>query len=203
MEQNIMTVNGRGVVTAVPDTAVIRLGVETTGENLAAIQADNARISQAVLQALKQMGIRDIKTVEYSINKVFDNEDGRRIDKGYSVRNIFEIRMTNMGMVGSVIDTAVKQGANVVDFITFEVSDSDQYYLQALNLAVMNAYEKAHSIIDTLDISLNTVPKRITENSFAPIPIRTSVSRELAFSTPVEPGSKQIEANVTVEFLYR
>lgn len=199
---NIMTLTGNGQVTAVPDIAILRLGVQTTGQNLADIQNENARASQAVLQSLEQLNIADIKTFQYSIDKLYDYEDNKRIDKGYSVRNIFEIRTTNMDQVGNLIDTAVYYGANVVDLIDFEVSDSNAYYMQALDLAIDNAYQKATNIAQNFGLTINPVPIRINENTTSPIPFQNLLARESAVSTPIEPGSKQIEASVTVQFLY-
>jgi len=203
LKYNIMTLTGNGRVTAIPDIAILRLGVQTTGEDLTLAQSENARISQTVLQALNQMGITDIKTFQYSIDKLYDYENGNRIDQGYSVRNILEIRMSNMNQVGAVIDTAVSNGANVVDFIDFEVSDTTDYYLEALNFALMDAYQKAKSISINLGLMMEPIPVKIDENSTSPIPYsRTYAAREGAFTTPIEPGNKQIEASVTVEFIY-
>ena len=201
-DQNIMILTGKGQVTAIPDIAVLRFGVETIGENLTAIQSENARISQAILQSLKQLGITDIKTALFSINKVYDYVDNRQIDKGYSVRNILEVRMRNMDQVGRIIDVAVANGANIVDFIEFEVSEPDIYYLQALNLALEDGKQKALSMAETLDIIVDSVPRRVTENSTSPIIPRSVNLREGAFATPIEPGTKQIEAMVTMEFEY-
>lgn len=201
-EHNIMILTGKGEVTAVPNIAVLRLGVQTTGDNLSAIQEENARLSQAVLQTLQQMNITDIKTFQYEINRLYDFVDGNRVDRGFSVRNIFEIRTSNMDSVGQIIDASVAQGANVVDLISFEVSDADAYYLEALNLAVYNAFLKAQSITGNLGIILDPIPRKITENSASPAPLRNTFSREATFVTPIEPGNLQIEALVTVEFGY-
>jgi uncharacterized protein YggE len=201
-EDNMMTLTGTGHVTVTPDVAVIRLGVQTTGANLSVAQQENAMLSQAVLQALQQLGISDIKTFQYSIDKIYDTENNQRIDKGYLVRNIFEIRTRAIDQVGKLIDNAVNQGANVVDFINFEASDTNYYYLQALNLAVINAIQKAKSIGNTLGINSVPVPNHITENSTAPVPYRNFAMREGAFTTPIEPGNIQIEATVTVDFIY-
>ena len=200
---NKMIVTGRGQVTVIPDLAIVRLGVQTTEYDLSTAQSDNARISQNVLTALRQLGITDIKTYQYQIEKLYDYENGNRIDRGYSVRNILEIRMENMNLVGTAIDIAVNSGANVVEFINFEVADPDIYYQQALNLAVKNAYQKAKSISESLRVMINPIPILITENSAPPIPFSSMyMAREGAFTTPIEPGNKQIEANVTAEFIY-
>jgi uncharacterized protein YggE len=201
-EQNIMTLAGTGQVTAVPDLAILRLGVQTSGENLVDIQNENASISQVVLQSLQQIGINDIKTYDYEINKMYEYEDSKRIDKGYSVRNILEIKTNNLDQIGSAIDTAVYYGANIVDLIEFDVSDKDGYYLQALDLAIANAISKANTIAGSLGLMNPPVPTRITEVGTMPSPTRLLGSREGVTATPIEPGSKQIEANVIIEFTY-
>ena len=192
-----MTLTGHGEISVSPDIVIIRLGVETTGENLSRIQADNARISQAVIQALQRMGITDIKTSQYSINKVYDFVEGRQIDRGYSVRNILEIRTNNLEAAGNIIDTAVNAGANIVDLITFDISNREYYYQQALNMAIMNAIQKAKSITMNLGISSAPVPVNIVENTSMPFPVQ----REFA-ATPIMPGVINIIANVTVDFVY-
>ncbi len=202
-KNNTMILNGSGQLTAIPDIAILRLGVVTTGDNVTVAQQENARISQAVIQAIQQLGVQDIKTFQYAIDRLYDYENGTRIDRGFSVRNIFEIRITDMNLVGTVIDTAVSSGANVVDFINFEVSALDYIYQQALNLAVRNAYQKAQSISASLGTRINPVPLKIIENSTVPIPISSMfTAREDIFATPIEPGDKQITASVTVEFAY-
>jgi uncharacterized protein YggE len=201
--QNKMILIGKGQVTATPDLAVLRIGVETTNENLTIAQSENARIMQVVLQTLRELGVMDIKTVQYTIDKQYEFVDGNRVDRGYNVRNILEIRISNMDQIGTVIDMAVNSGANVVESIRFEVSEPDFYYNQALNLAVLNAYEKAKSIEETLGITINPIPTLITENSSSVIPFTPMYSlREAMPVTPIEAGNTIIEASVTVEFMY-
>jgi hypothetical protein len=202
-KDNTMILNGQGKVTAIPDIAILRIGVQTTGDNLTEVQQENANLSQSFLDAIQQLGITDIKTFQYVVEHLYDFENGTRIDRGYSVRNIYEIRVSDMDIVGSIIDTAVNAGANVVDFINFEVSAIDMYYQQALNLAVQNAYQKANSISHNLGITVNPIPARITENSVASVPFSAVFStRERTAVTPVEPGTQDITASVTVEFIY-
>lgn len=200
---NTITVNGDGRVSAVPDIAVIRLGVQTDGENLTEIQGRNAEISQMVLQALEKFDIVDIRTFQYQINKLFDYENGRQTDRGYTVRNIFELRSDNIDQVGVIIDTAAANGANIIELIEFELSDSEAYYLEALRMAVDNAYQKAFAIADSLGIEKEPIPVKVTESSSLSLPPRPFIARESgAFVTPVEPGREQIEASVIMEFKY-
>ncbi len=146
------------------------------------------------------MGISDIKTFQYSIDKLYDYENGRQIDRGYSVRNILEIRTTNLDMAGNIIDTAVNLGANVVDLISFDVANREYYYQQALNMAIMNAMQKAKSISINLGIPADPAPIRIVENSVTPV--QPYFRQELAATTPIMPGNIKIEASVTVDFSF-
>ncbi len=198
-----MVFTGRGQVTVNPDLAVIRLGVQTTGENVSTTQAENAKISQQILDSVKKLGINDIRTYQYQIEKLYEYENGVRIDKGYMVRNIYEMKTGNMGQIGLVIDTAVNNGANIVDLIQFEVAAPEKYYQQALTLAVNNAYEKAKTVSSNLRIMFDPIPILIEENSGQPTPYPAMYSaRDGAYTTPIESGTKQIEASVLVEFTY-
>jgi uncharacterized protein YggE len=198
LHNRTMTLTGQGQVTAVPNIALIHLGVQTTGENLTSIQNENARITQSIIQALQRIGVSDIKTFQYSIDKLYDYENGRQIDRGYSVRNVLEIRTSKTDMVGNIIDSAVNSGANVVELISFDVSNREYYYQQALNMAVMNAMQKSKSIAMNLGTQSDPVPVKIVENSI--LPIQPYFRQELAATTPIMPGTLKIEASVTVDF---
>lgn len=195
-----MTLTGQGRVTAEPDIAVIRLGVELTGEDLAAVQSENAARSQAVLDALQQLGITDIRTFQYNIDRNYEYDGGTPVERGFTVRNIFEIRLDDPALAGTVIDAAVDAGANVTDLISFEVSDPGYYYQQALNLAVVDAIKKAASISDELRVDIDPVPNSIIENSSIPGPAQ--LFRREPAATPTVPGNVTIEANITAEFIY-
>lgn len=200
---NTMTLIGQGQVTFDPDLAIIRLGVQTTGQNANSTQAENSKVSNAVLQALKQTDIASIKTYQYIIDKVYDFENGNRVDKGYLVRNTLEITTNRLEQVGLIIDTAVNYGANFVELIEFGSSNPDIYYQQALNLAVMNAIQKANSISKQLDIVAKPVILHIIETSSTPFPTsQFRTVQEGGLITPIEPGQKQVNAQVSVEFSF-
>jgi uncharacterized protein YggE len=201
-DQNIMTVTGTGKVKVIPDMVVIRLGVLTSGDNLSSVQEENARISQAVLESLNQIGITDIATFQYLIDKIYDFQNGIRIDRGFSVRHIFEIRTHMIDMSGIIIDTAVSMGANLVELISFEVSETETYYLEALSLALTNGTIKARSIAEKFNAKLNPIQTRIIENTSPSVSPSRTFLREDIVTTPIEPGATSIEAFVTLEFSY-
>lgn len=195
-----MTLSGQGQVAASPNLAIIHLGVETTGFDLTAMQAENARIIEAVTQALRAMGISDIKTVQYSIDKNYIFENGRQIDRGYTIRHILEIRSNQIDDVGRIVDTAVMMGTNRVEFIAFDLSDRGSYYRQALNLALEDAQKKAISISRSLGMQIDLIPIRIIENSA--LPIQPLLFQREAAGTQILPGTLLIEASIAADFSY-
>lgn len=195
-----MTLSGQGRVTLAPDIAVIRLGVQLTGADLSEVQSRNAMQSQAVLAALRRMGITDIRTYQYTIDKYYEMINGTSVDRGFTVRNILEVRTEETGQIGAIIDAAVQAGANVVDLISFELSDPERHYQEALDLAVDDAIEKAKSIAAELGIRVETIPIRINEISTIPSPFQP-FQREFA-ATPIVPGNVTVEANISAEFVY-
>lgn len=199
----LMTLQGEGSVFVTPDIGIIQLGVETTGQDLSEIQQMNAQLSRQVLTAITQTGVnpRDIQTVDYQIQKLYDFEDGKRIDRGFQVINVFKVTVRNLELIGSIIDTAVENGANLVTNIQFQVENTSPHYQQALDLALVNAIDKAEAIGRQLNVPVLLIPTRITEVSSNVIPVS---SRMYSISeTPIQPGQNEIVARIEADFAYR
>jgi len=199
---NIMTVTGTGQISVTPDLAKLHLGVQTIGNNLVKIQNENARITQQIIDELGKYNITDLRTYQYTVQKLYDYVNGNQIDKGFTVRNMLEIKTNDLTQVGSIIDTAVETGSNLIELVEFEVSDPNSHYLIALDLAINNAFQKASVIANSLGVTTTPVPIRVDETSTVPIPYGNFARYEGAISTPIEAGSKEIIANVIMKFLY-
>ena len=98
VDNNIITLEGEGRVRISPDLAVVRLGVISEGLNLSVLQSENAVIIGNIINVLNQMGVEDISTYQYTVDKNYVFRNDQRIDQGYIVRNILEIRVYNILM---------------------------------------------------------------------------------------------------------
>lgn len=193
--------NGQSEISAMPDIAVVTLGVQTIGNHLSSIEEENARSSTTMLNALQKLNL-DIRNKDYSINKVYDYDNGIRLDKGYIIRNIYEITLDNLANIGSVIDVAVSNDGNIVDQVSFQLTNPEQIYQQALNEAVIDAFTKAKSVYTLLGRERDPNALRITENSSAPSNSTININpKEGTNITPVEPGKSNFFASVTIEFI--
>lgn len=198
-----LTVEGQGTIHAKPDIATITVGVVSEGTDLNTVQRENNLKSAAVISAMKALGIeeRDIRTVSYTVNPIYDYVDGKQIFRGYRISNMLEITIRDIERAGDIISKAMDSGANTVSNIDFTLSNPTAYYLKALRVAVKDAYKKAETIANSVGTSLRPIPVKITEryNEYSmPVP-RLSME---AMEVPVQPGILDITAKIEAVFEY-
>ncbi|MBL4935304.1 SIMPL domain-containing protein [Clostridium sp. YIM B02515] len=201
-----LRLEGVGSIMVKPDIAASFLGIMTQNKNLADAQSQNSEISNKVLNALLNLGIedKDIKTENFSISPEYDYVDGKQIFRGYKVTNNLRITIRDISKVGTVIDTAVNNGVNVVYNVNFTLSNREDIYNKALSLAIKNAVDKALSVEKTLNIAVDTTPSEILEESSGVITPKTGLyTLEVpASATNIKSGEIEIAAKVTAIFNY-
>lgn len=206
-----INVNGDGEVSAVPDIAYVSLGVTTEKSSVSEAQKSNSATMNNIVEAVKKAGIAadDIKTSNYNISPKYNYEEktGNSTIVGYTVTSTLSVTVKNINSVGSIIDTAIANGANDANGISFGVSNYEKYYNEALKNAISNAKNKAQAMADSIDVKLSRLTK-ITENSSGtpneyPVFYNSSVkfsSKDEAMT--VNPGVYKIKANVSLVYEY-
>ncbi|MFY2156222.1 SIMPL domain-containing protein [Cytobacillus firmus] len=164
---NTIRVSGEGKIAVQPDQASIKLGVLTEDQELQKAQEQNAAAISNVKKALNAIGITDkqIQTSDFSIFPQYDFVDGKQIFRGYKVEHILNITADEIENTGLAVDTAVESGANTVRGITFEIENQQEWYQQALSMAVMDAYRKAETIAASLRVQLISTPVSVSEGN--------------------------------------
>jgi hypothetical protein len=210
-QQEGIWVNGEGKVTAVPDVAILSLGIEAQEVSVAQAQSEAAAAMDKVMAALKNGGVaeKDIQTQSFNIQKVtrYDNDKQQEITIGYRVSNMVTAKIRNVGKAGTVIDTVTTAGGDFtrINRIGFTVDDPKPYSEQARQLAVADAAAKAKKLADTAGVKLGK-PTYISENSYMPGPIyRTDMAAKAGgapapVATPVSPGEMEITTNVQLAY---
>lgn len=206
-----INVNGDGEISVTPDIAYVSFGVTTEKTSVGQAQKSNSTTMNNVIAAIKKAGVagEDIKTSSYTISPKYNYEEktGNSTIVGYTVTSTLSVTVKNINSVGSIIDTAVANGANNSNGITFGVSDYEKYYNTALIKAVLNAKAKAQVIADSIDIKLS-IPAKITENSSGvpteyPVFYNSSLKSSIADQGMiVETGVYKIKANVSLVYEY-
>ncbi len=201
-----MTVTGNGEIIAQPDYVQIQIEVRTEGKDVSLAQQENARIMNRVIESLVALNIprEAIQTAAYTISPNYDYIEGKQVFRGYEVQNAITVKITDISQAGTVIDTAIQNGANHVSAIQFKIENSAAYYQKALNLALINALAKAKSMAETMNIPLQPIPIEIIEESHdvTPVPYKAVQLSSREFITPIEQGTIPINASVRVKFRF-
>jgi uncharacterized protein YggE len=194
-----VTVTGSASVTTVPNRASFSFGVTTQGKTAVGALAENAGEIRKVIEALKAAGVApaEISTQYVSLSPRYSN-DGETI-LGYTASNVVSATVKDINHAGSLVDAAVGAGANQVDGPSLTRSDTSALYRTALKAAVADARKKAAAIASASGARLGVV-RSVTEGSSAPTPVPLSAKAAAPESTPVEPGTQEIDASVTVVF---
>jgi uncharacterized protein len=201
-----ITVTGNGEIDAQPDYVQIQIEVRTEGRDVSLAQQENAVIMNRVIGSLVALSIQReaIQTAAYTISPNYDYIEGKQIFRGYEVQNAITVKIMDISQAGTVIDTAIQNGANRVSSIQFKIEDSDTYYQTALNLALVNAIEKAKSMAETMHVPLQPIPIEIIEESqhVTPVPYKSVQMSNMELVTPIEQGRIPITASVRVKFQF-
>ena len=193
-----ITVTGDGTVNVTPNRASFDFGVTTQAATAAAALSRNASQAHAIIDALKKAGIDSshIQTTQVSLWPQ-TSSDGTRII-GYQASNSVQVTAA-LGKAGDLVDAAVGAGANNVDGPNLDTSDKTSLYAEALKQAVATAKGKAQAIADAAGLTLGGVLK-VTEGSSEPTPIMYAAADAVKAAPPIEAGTQQIQATVTVTY---
>ena len=195
--ENAVTTLGHGSVTVVPDQATITAGVHTESATASAALAANATRMNAVIAALKAHGGKNVQTQQVSLSPQTDDKGNV---KGYAADDSVSVDSA-ISATGSLIDAAVAAGANTISGPTLSASDQDAAYRKALGEAVDDARAKASALAAAGGFGVGPVTS-VTEGAGAPTPVFQAVPAK-ASGTPVEAGSEEVTADVTVSFAIR
>jgi uncharacterized protein YggE len=211
--RNHIFTQGSAEVTGQNDSAKLQLSIQTEAKAMDNAAVQNATRTEAVLQAIKNLKIPGLKmqTNNYRVVPQKDFKARPPVIRGYEVQN--EIEVTAEGFppknlsdyISTVIDTALKKGANTVRTIQFYIKDKKRLEQQGLTLATQDAIDQAHILANAAGVKLG----RIVSISTQPVavPLRSNVfkvaamaDQEASMKPPIESGENTIYVNVSVVY---
>jgi uncharacterized protein len=194
-----ITVSGTGSVSATPNQASFTFGVSSQAKTAVQALAANSADMTKLIAALKAAGIpaASLQTSSVSLSAVTSDSDQTIV--GYTASNSVSATISNLGSAGQIVDAAVTAGANEVEGPSLTVSDQESLYHAALKAAVADARAKADVLAEASGTHVGAVLS-VEENGDSS-PVNYDTSRALpATSPPIEAGTSQVTASVTVEF---
>ena len=169
-EGNTINVDGNAEITVEPDQAEVWAGISIVKDNAEEAQSEANKVMNAVIDGLRYKGIdeKDIETERLSIyeERTYTRDEGSKV-VGWRASQTIKVKTEDMSKVGTIVDIAVKNGANQINNINFGLTEETEqkYKKQALAEASKNAKEKAETIAESLNVRLGKI-KTVSESSF-------------------------------------
>src|SRR5580704_6442180 len=156
-----ITAVGQASVSVTPNMALVDVGVSTQAATAQDASQQNAAQAGTIISALQALlgTTASIKTISYSVSPVYNNPPSGQNATiiGYVVTNIVEVTLTDLTLVGKVIDTAIQSGANRVQGVSFGLQDNTAPVAQALKTAASSARSQANAIASGLNVQTGAV----------------------------------------------
>jgi uncharacterized protein len=194
---------GEATVSVTPDLARVSVGVVTQAPTAQEATVQNASQAGALITAMQRLvgTSASIKTISYYLSPVYNNPPPGQSATiiGYMVTNIVEVTLTDLAQVGKAIDTAIQNGANRVQGVSFDLQDRTPIVAQALKTAAARAKSQADAIASGLNVHTGAV-LHASEGVNTTNPVRGGTVAA-APSTPIETGLVIVQASVTIEVL--
>jgi len=197
LSDHTVTVSGSAIVTSKPDEAVISLGVQTQAQTATDALRQNAAKMSDVIAAITGLGIdqSDISTDSVNLSPQTNN-DGTLVI-GYVAQNSVSVTVHDLSKAGPVIDAANSAGANVVNGISFQVSEQNPALTAALTAAVQDAKSRADAMAAGAGATVGDVVSISDQTSSQPIPFAYDRAMAAGAVTPIEPGTITTTVSVT------
>lgn len=207
-KNDLFTVEGVGEATGIPKTAQFTVGVTETATTVEQAQNKVNTSMNRIINELKKLGISDkkIKTINYNVSPNIDYTKEPQQTTGYTVNALLEVQLDDASKANQAVDTATRNGANIVNGVTFVLSDADREKLEkeARTKAIKDAKEKAQELSKEVGLKIGRVISVTVNPEPSPIIYKTTTSLEarggLDTSTNLQPGENTIRVTVSISY---
>jgi len=207
-----ISVSGNGTALVPADTAVVSLGVNARDKDVLKAQQKANETIAAIRTVLTENGIapEDINTGYVNIYAVYDYSNGLEELTAYNASSTLAIRLTDMAVIGQVIDLAFSAGANTLFGIEFSAADTSEARAAALKDAVADARAKADILAEASGMTIAGI-ETVSEGGVMSFDSGSNVFRNSktmaeeadamgGSPTVVQAAKLQVSASVTIVF---
>jgi uncharacterized protein YggE len=201
IDTHSVTTRGTGMVSGVPDTLTVTLGVQTQSSTAKGALDANSQKANALIQALKSKGVaaKDLQTSELSIQPTY-TQNGMQIT-GYHVTNMVKATLHSLTGAGALIDAAAGAAGDAVRVqqLSFSIGDDTALRSQARAQAVRQAQAQADQMTKAAGAKLGKI-RAITEVPVSgPTPVY-ALGDAKAAAMPIQPGTQELSVLVDITY---
>lgn len=199
--QPYMRFTGSGKVALQPDRGTISFSTHGTGATLTLAENQASTSMRALITRLRADGVArsDLQTEGVS-------GSARPKLGGYGADQSLTVTVRDVAKTGQLLADGTAAGAHSVSGVDFSISDQRQAYDDALRSAVSDARSKAAAVAAVAGLHVTGVVS-VDETQNEPVFYGNDVATASAAGAgaervPVQRGTQQVSAQVTVVFAY-
>jgi hypothetical protein len=198
-----LTVVGNGKVFVTPDVADLSVSVTRKSATSRQSLSSANRVSDAIVTAVEALGVpaSDIQTQNVNVFS-FTHKHHKRWEADESVG----VHITNVKLVGPVIDAATHAGASSVSGPSFSFSNPSTGVEAANRAAIIDAQAQANDAaaaigykvtgVQSIDLNPQSGPI-VAQGSAAPV---SAKAPKPSTPTSIHPGTQEVDAQVSIVF---
>lgn len=215
---NVISVDGTGKATAVPNIATISFTTMGEGKTASMAQDEATKKNNVALALVKEKGIAetDIRTTSYMLSPKYSYPqpcyngpcvyDEQRVI-GYQVQQTTEVKIRDLAQVGDLLSSLGDAGVSQLYGPNFTVEDEDLVRAEARKEAIDQAREKAEVLARDLGVRLVRVVSFNENSGGYPMPYygRGGAMMDMAVKEfpEVAPGENEFVSNVMITYEIR
>ena len=198
-----IAVAGEGRVSKTPDLFHFSVAVAEQGLHVSKLNQSVSKTSKRIVTLLLEQGIpeKDIQALHVQLEPWYEYQNNRRTQKGFRLSRTINVKVRQVAKFDKLIDRVLKTGASGVDGFRYSLSQPRSSYLDALDLAVVDAKFRAERLASSMQSQVGKVISiRESGVSHEPMP---RMEKTMAFSDSVGgyvPGEVDVTAHVDVVF---
>lgn len=199
-----LRVHGQAVLSVEPDQAQFDIGVLTQATTAKVAADQNDSRSNTLIQELRAaFPSAGINGINFSVNPNYQYPpEGAPTIAGYTASNTVRLLLNDISKLQTVIEIAIKSGANSINRLTFTVRNEDSVRAQALAGAARQAQAGAAALANSLQLRLGRL---LTVEEGQPVII--SPPRQINFEklqstnlAPISAGTIDVHADVDLTY---
>ena len=202
-----ITVQGNASVSAEADIVTIMVNASMTAGTMMDAQMQVSAVVEDATRKLMELGVlgTDIVTTDYGYNPQYSYESDVRRLIGYQASHTLSITCRDVEMLDSVIGVVTDSGMSDIYSVSYDVADRSGLYMQALDLAIRAAKEKADAMAAAGGKTVVGL-ESLTENQSYDMryALKTEAAADAAgMNTGIRAGGVNVSASVTAVYTAR
>lgn len=206
-QTDLFQTQGIGKAAAVPDIAVINLGITKSASDVLSAQKQTNQIANNIIKGLRNQDISEkkIKTTNYSVSPEYSITGTSQKIIGYIATQNLEVEIP-IDKTSEAIDSATANGANLIGNISFKLNDEKREEVEnsARKEAVGKAKKSAEGLAKASGIKLGKIINVTESSASEPRPVFLEAAKtaeeDSRPSTNITPGETNVEIRVILTY---